>query len=140
MSYNPRELADYLAQLKPGDPVMVSASGGRRHYLQQVERLTKTQVVMAPPRSGGEGNRFRLSNGRMVGDSGGWDSDTIVTPRVADLIAAQVRADRDRRLLARLIEGLGLERGCSREQLLAGLERARELVDRVVPPPAEEGE
>lgn len=69
----------WLEQLKPGDPVVVSSSRSRK-YLTKIDRITKTPLVIKRKNFVGEYYevKFRRSDGFAPGDS--WPRERLLEP------------------------------------------------------------
>lgn len=80
--------------IKPGDSVVVISNGwgGSKYNIKEVERVTKTRAIVG-------GQKFRLSDGRKVGDSG-WFSSRIdeVNDHYLALIDEQREEEEHKRL------------------------------------------
>jgi hypothetical protein len=62
---------DWLQELKPGDEVAVDH--GRRRIIEEVERVTATQIVVG-------GTRFNRQTGDAIGVKGRWSSSARLKP------------------------------------------------------------
>jgi hypothetical protein len=76
--------ASWLENLKPGDKVVLSRGLGT-HWLNTVERVTKTLIILA------NGSRYRKKDGQLAGESMFGHSQLV---QVNPLIAAQMRRQR----------------------------------------------
>jgi len=81
---------EWLGKLKVGDKVIWS---NRYHqYVKLVDRITKTQIIIA----GNVGGRFRKSDGDLIGDTSIWSSTHIeeATPGRIEAILNEERRER----------------------------------------------
>jgi hypothetical protein len=131
MAYVDKDLAAYLLTLVAGDKVTVSS--GSSTYTQEIDRVTKTQLVMKGWNGPETGRRFWIKNGLEVGGgTASWRTDCIITPESAQSrLAARQREARVNRLRS-VINGLGLDRAATKEQVTEALAKAQALVDELM--------
>ena len=93
-----------LESIKVGDTLILKGQHPEDSREVQVARLTKTQVMVG-------GNRFRKSNGQLVGGSY-WDSPSLTIPRKGEIEKIQ-----EARLHHQLV--LEINNACLNSQLRA---------------------
>lgn len=81
---------EWLANLRVSDPVVILSSGLGGDFISKVERLTKTQIIVA------RGGKFRRSDGEAVGGGVGYHRSILVEPtqEVTDRIQHNILANR----------------------------------------------